>query len=393
MLLRLLLLSACAFGIGCSGGATASAGAGDGDCRMTLRQPAGDKRLVRWDGNEIVEIGATCGARSRCGVGGEQTAVYLVGPSTVRIEAGAHSWERPVVTGVDVTGAGGLRGFLASQLTVARVTEEEVEVFTTDGRVRVAPTPATAPHEAIGSVDVIGDSVAVRIGARDPCEEIVRRATWLIAGETAALVPPGAYPHVWNGELTGWEIDPGRHDELVAFPSAKVTRLVLGTFDAPAEVRLLEELVVEHGGASLRVTDGERSAVYPFSGSEALVYSRSHPFGLSLEHGLRRFTARGIEPVLPLDDGHDLAGAPLPSGASVERLQVARVDGHRLVVIERLRLPGCRLDERAHLIDTRSGERRLLASGDLLRVLPLSFAGSPAWVESPVRYSFVGGGD
>lgn len=362
------------------------------ECRYTVVRVE-RQRLKVWDGAFLEEEARPCFERSLCFAGVEGTRVYAVAPDRVAVEVGARRVERPTPRGPHEAAGPSLRYALAGRDAVALLDGKarEVEVLRAEGDERF-PLPALEPGEDVGAVVTVGDGVGLTLVAQSRNGPPVRPFVWLrepSERRRAGLDAQGARPLLDEDALVGSlaRTDAGWRVSLVRGFSAVVygpTPVAPRTFVGEAELVVVHERdvrVFDYGGATSQLTLTDVDVLFRL---DDRVY-RVAPGG-----GLARLSAAGFEGILPQAPGHDLAGAPLPKGAVIERVQVAPDDERRVAVVERVRSPGCRVRDRLHLVDVEARTVTTLAKDDAVRMHPAFARGRLHFVEADASYDVVG---
>ena len=381
------VVKAALFGIlaaGCAETASRDAVDPESTCRFVVRTPSEPVVMTWRDGAATVAFDR-CG-HARCVAGSPTATALLDDEGNVRLRVGDRdaTFRAPDtpgqhhIAGVAVSRGGAwyvdgedvvyhrlehpdpLRlphGLRAGEkvVGVARVGDDayllQVAVRRKDGR--FVPTRQRWLVRPVGSVDDLTGNLFVR--KRRILGSVERRAdrwAWVdrqTGRETPLPVRMSEPPSVWpfaGGELATWDAR-GLH---VVHPDGRS--------------RLLGRDLVTMG-----------------VGDDLFLYDR--------KRGVLRTSYAADVPFVARAPGRDLAGAPLPPGAVVQRGALASDEESRLLVAERILLPTCAIDDRVHLIDVAAGRTTTLATGPRLKLWPTFAHGVPAWVESDADYRTV----
>lgn len=362
------------------------------DCRYTLLRPERQQLRV-WDGRFLDEDPRPCFDRSHCFAGRARTRVYPSADGLLAIEVGERRWERPVPSRPPPATARhhGLFHALAGDDAVVLVHETELEVLTEAGSERF-PLPTLARGEVLGGPILAHGGVGVTLLPDSAeCGAPVRPFLWLRppsegGAETAALARPLLRHEQPVGSLEraedGWRVRLASGFSALAAPPSPVAPHV--------SVGEGEVFVVEKDRARALSLDGT-SFELALGPHESVVEVGGRLYRLGLGSGIERVTAKGTERVLSRAPDADLAGAPLPKGAHVERQLYAADEERRLAVVERVRLPGCRVEDRVHVIDVAARTVTTLRDGEGVRLHPRFARGRLHFTEAEARYELVTG--
>ncbi len=360
------------------------------DCRYTVRRP--ERQVLRaWDGRFLDDERISCFGRSRCLVGFEDTRVYRQELGRLVIEVGERRWQRAVPRAVPkrIAAWSSLGHAVVSQHAVALVGPAEIEVLWAGGEATF-PRPALEKGEAFGGIALVGNGIGMSLIEHEHAGLPVRPFVWLRAptaqdGGSGATSAPMLRDGVVIGQIErapqGWKVTLASGPSVVvpldtpAPPGLWITRD--GDVIARDEERLLA-LAPDGARQELSLDDEDRVV-----GLDDRVYL------LGPKRGVERVTASGLSVILARAAGHDLGGDALPKGAVVERLQVSGDDERRVAVIERIAFPGCRAEDRVHLVDVNARTVTTLASGDRVRLHPRFARGKLHFTEAESSYEVI----
>lgn len=361
------------------------------ECRYTVLKPE-RQQLRTWDGGFLDEA-LPCFGRSLCVAGAERTRVYRSAPERLTIEVGERRYERTARTGRirRVPHYRGLSHAIVGNDAVALVHERDLEVLTAEGEARF-PLPELEPGEAYGGPVLVADGVGLSLVEHEDQGLPVRPFLWLKRPSAGAAEGTSAagWPLVCEREVIG-RLERGSDGWRVV-----LTRGFAATVAPPSPVPpgvwvgRDELLVVQDDSVRVIGYDGARSAL-ELSDEDALVEVADRYYRVSVTDGVERLRGAGAETVIPRAPGHDLAGARLPDGAVVERLQESGDEERRIAVLERIRLPGCRVEDRLHIVDVEARTVRTIANDDRVRLHPRFTRGRLHVVEAEAVYEVVAG--
>lgn len=363
------------------------------ECRYTLLRPE-RQRLRVWDGRFLDEDGRGCFGRSHCLTGGERTRVHRSAADTLAIEVGDARYERPLPERLSrrQTHHSGLAHAIAGDDVVALLHARELEVFTAAGGERF-PFPTLHEGERLALPVLAGGGVGFVLAPDTASSELpVRPFLWLRepAKHPQAVSSEGR-PLLLRGETVGrlfrandgWRVRlASGFAALAAPPHPTPPDVTVGDGGAELYVHHKRHLrVLGPGGAAFALDLEER---------DVLTVAADRLYLLAPGRGVERLSPKGRALLHERMEGADLAGRRLPKGAYVERVQ-ASGDETRLAVIERVRFPGCRVEDRVHVLDLRTTTLQTLAEGEAVRLHPRFARGRLHFVEAEVRYDAVAG--
>lgn len=365
------------------------------ECRYTLRRP--ERQRVRvWDGRFLEDEQISCFARSRCVIGSRHTRVFWSAPGQLVIEVKDKRWERPSprLPPVEASAHNRLGNALIGRDAVATLGASVVEVLTADGDHRF-PTPALLEGEAFSSPALVGDGIGLTLGEHDQRGLPVRPLLWLrepsrATGADAGPAPSSPLVHEGRivGELTrtatGWH---------AALSSGWSASLPLAKASPPALLYGGDEVVSWDRHRLLAVARDGRRFTREIPLGHQVVASKEAVYLLGTSGALERVDASGAVPVIDRKPGHDLGGAALLAGSVVERVQLAVDERQRAAVIERVRLRGCRVEDRVHVVDLGSRQVTTLAKDDQVRLHPTFARGRLHFLEADSTYEAIGGAE
>lgn len=187
-----------------------------------------------------------------------------------------------------------------------------------------------------------------------------------------------------NGGIAGWLL-PGPRARIVDVAGTVVELGVPLGLDAMGK-RIEGGWLVHHREGGLLQRDGRTTLRLEGSVGFAVDGKRIYVF----EPRARRISMVDGDALAPLyqeKSGRGLGG-PLSAGAAVERWQFA-VHGDRALIIERVRLASCELEDRVYLMELSSAKTRLVLRGDRVRLHPLWAEGRFHFVEAESEYTTV----
>lgn len=360
------------------------------DCRYTVRRP--ERKKVRvWDGRFLDEEEIPCFGRSRCLVGSEDTRVYASAPDRLTVEVAERRFERPILGRPleEVVPHNALHQALVGNHAVALIDQDQIEVLWLGGEARF-PRPPLRPGEAYAAPVVVEDGLAIALGEHARAGLPVRPLLWLKApsahgGRGAAPAAPLIRDGLIVGELlrqgSGWRVS----------LSSGVTVDVPLASAVPPSLWLSDDNVVAYHRKTLVALsyDGKRHE-RALKHKDQIIEVNDAVYLLGLARGVERITPAGVDVVIAPLPQHDLGGQRLEPGAKVDRLHVSGDDERRIAVVERVLLPGCRVQDRLHIVDVDAREVTTLARDDRVRLHPRFSFGKLHFTEADAVYEVIG---
>jgi hypothetical protein len=355
------------------------------DCEPTLRLPMSPRIVaVREDGSLLV--GPAC-ATANCLAGAPAAWGYRGDDDTIHVVVGQRALQLPPAAGdappSRLAAQNAVRGFVIGRGIAVIDRGAELEIVLPESSVRV-PAPPLAGDEEIRSAWHIDDGVGLWIPNARPSQDFnPGRAIQVIPMKTPR--PPKGrsrildLDHHFVGQLVPG--DPGS----VLLTSGSTVRLSMAIPPLVSHARMvLDRFVVSLRNKSFIVgQDGAVIASLPLG-----AWVEAHAgvlYVVDKEASVFRVGERALTPWMVRAPGHDVAGMPLPDGSRVERTTMSMHDG-RALVIERVRLRTCTVEDRVALVDIASKAARTLAGGDVVRLHP-TFAGDRfRFVEADASY-------
>jgi hypothetical protein len=364
------------------------------ECRMVLSRPTANRLLrVAMDGT-VTEEGPCPSAR--CILGAEHVVLTPDPLDPARVRA---LYDDGHVIGLARVDSRILRdpfpGLLTSGSSIFMLDGHDAAFSLIDrSSDDAAPVamPTLAPHERLLGVKVTDDAVYLRLGPLRPAPaQLPRGDRWVMARD-GTFVESGA-PVVVENRLCGVVESDGAGSVLVRpdgvraqvmhqkrVEQSKTDVSCFGntvsfissrpTFVERVDLDTLKATRVVLPNAFRAWTDGE--TIYALHPTEGF------------------FVVEGTEraPLLLRRPGADLAGAPVPDGYTLERVDFV-AKGTHVLVLERFRTPMCELVDLVHLADLSTRNVKTVRGGYGLRVAPESAAGAFWLVESDQETSTV----
>ena len=305
---------------------------------------------------------------------------HHVTTSPVDLATGASSW---VAAADDAPGV--LLGRRSALISLA----DRIDIYDSQSpTVRAVPIPPVAPGEHIGSfLRIDGHYGLTIVGAgASPKHRPFNRVVWL-TDEPKGLehVPSTGQPVSAKGVLRGYLEGVGESTTWTTLPESKRTELPFNR-GVVATAVIDGDTVCIIGEQLLYVLVGDRPpALYPVAATTTVVATRGRIF-VADDTGIAELTPAGERELLDADPTEDLLGNALPPGAHRARIRFGADDSGKLLIIERIRRAQCGDEDRLHLVDVVSGERRTLARDDKVRLRPMWAAGAFRYVEGAPRY-------
>ena len=256
------------------------------------------------------------------------------------------------------------------------------------------PMPSLAPGE-----ELIGGMVAegrwgLLVQEGEACG--LPRVRWLSAGNSkvgaAAQLPTGTPVAIYGGSLQGHL---SRQDGTWLWHHLRADAPVALQWEHPTPPHVLQtqSLLVYGAEEQFWVHRGAESP------REIRLHPRRHISRIG-EHILIRDEQIGIfqverdkdVPISSLRLHTDLAGAQLPAQTRREHIFWAHDENEMLLIIERIRLSDCRVDDRVHRLQLSTRQWETVASGPGFRMHPTRTGNQFRFVEASATYRFVGGG-
>lgn len=361
------------------------------DCAPTLRLPVSPRIMEVLDDGSV-HAGPPC-ASANCLAGAEGAWGFRDGTST-KIDVGAQHLElaAPIEGSARSRFAAqhAVRGFVVGRNVAVIDRGSELEIVTPDATRRVL-APTLRDGELVHAVWRDHESGEVFLWARAPKRGARGRVIALQAERTPPRLDAVAVGDE-RGAHVGWLL-PSRNGEpavVVRNSSGGRDDVVTLAVDAPADISSAQLLA---GRFVVRVAkrgfvlaaDGSLVVELP-SGFEVTAHNNVlYAINERAPGGFHLVGAHGLEPLLVPRARTDLAGAPLPAGAQVERVEIAMA-GTRALVVERVRLSTCTVEDKLVLVDLQTKTARTLASGDVVRLHPMLAGDRFRFVEADASY-------
>jgi hypothetical protein len=352
------------------------------DCRFTVLRTE-IQVLAAWREGARVET-SPCLGRSWCAAAEKEVLARHLSEEVLLIQVGEAHFERPALARHRrMASSAGIAHLLPGRGGALLLFEDHLELLLPSGASERFAWPALAPGERVWAPLVVPGGAGLILTSKRRDEALSRPFLWLREPPGQPARPAGSRPFRTSADELGWLLPTTRGWEL-ELPGGERRALPWPKESRP-QVWADEEQHVAWSKRRLVATRAEAS--YEVALDDDKVFGmRSGVYLLARARGLFRVGASALEPVLPRQADKDLVGAQLPPGAFVERVLAASDGEARLAVVERVRLAGCRVEDRVYEIALPDGKATTLARGERVRLHPAYSLGQLVLVEADAHY-------